>query len=319
MDVNCRPGTCIIPPNAWLPGDDARAVELPPCALGCLFNNKCSAERTQRNWNVALGYCDRAGRPRLTTQLGRPRSHDYRVYEEQDGSAGGPGGTRKGDCTSRACCACMERAVGLVQWMPEGGGRRRLEVDMYLLRCAQCVPRDQAMPTYAEFGEEMQRARRQSRAAERYTEAYMEQIAANEHLAAAARECAASDVATFGLEQDLDGWRGYSALNPRKRLRSDEAEEQRCVYDSTAAFGRVADAYEALEPHGVHAQSRRQGREAAARAAEQRAAREAARAAAEQGRAPRAARPRLSAPWQEAEAVAGGYAVGPFRHPLDGV
>ena len=74
--------------------DSPAAIELPPCALGCLFNNKCSAERTQRNWSLALGYCDRAGRPRLTAQLGRPRSHDYRVYEEQDGSAGGPGGSR---------------------------------------------------------------------------------------------------------------------------------------------------------------------------------------------------------------------------------
>ena len=307
--------------------DSPAAVELLPCALGCLFNNrlfnnrKCSAERTQRNWNVALGYCDRAGRPRLTTQLGRPRSHDYRVYEEQDGSAGGPGGTRKGDSAPRACCACMERAVGLVQWMPAGPHRRRrTEVDLYLLRCAQCVPRGQVMPTYAEFEEEMQRARRQGRAAERYTEAYMEQIAANEHLAVAARECAASDVATFDLEQDLDGWRGFSALNPRKRLRSDDAEEQRRVYDSTAAFGRVADAYEALEPHGVHAQSRRQGREAAARAAAQRAARaveqRAAREAAEQGRA---ARPRLSASWREAEAAAGGYAVESYTNPLDGV
>ena len=47
--------------------DSPAAVELLPCALGCLFNNRlfnnrrCSAERTQRNWNVALGYCDRAG------------------------------------------------------------------------------------------------------------------------------------------------------------------------------------------------------------------------------------------------------------------
>jgi hypothetical protein len=305
----------------------ATSNELPPCTLGCLFNNQCSAERTQRFWNVALGYCDRAGRPRVNPgRPGRRRSDDICFEEDRDGRAGGPGGTRGNDHVPRACSACMERAVDLHPWMPVGGGRRRTEVDLYLLRCAECVSRDRAMPSFEEFAAELERAQRRGRAAERYTEACMNQIAANGHLAAAARECAASDVATFDLEQDLDGWRGYSALIPRKRLRSDEADEQRCVYDSSAAFDRAVDAYAVLEPHGVHAQSRRARAEPAeARGAEQRAARAAERAAARAAEVAAAEQEcaaggsshgRATASRQEAEAAAGGYAVGPYTNIL---
>ena len=297
--------------------------ERPPCTLGSLFGNQCSAERRERNYSIAMGYVNRAGRPRVNPgRFGRRRSDDICFEEDRDGRAGGPGGTRGNDHVPRACSACMERAVDLHPWMPVGGGRRRTEVDLYLLRCAECVSRDRAMPSFEEFAAELERAQRRGRAAERYTEAYMNQIAANEHLAAAARECAASDVATFDLEQDLDGWRGYSALIPRKRLRSDEADEQRCVYDSSAAFDRAVDAYAVLEPHGVHAQSRRARAEPAeARGAEQRAARAAARAAevaaAEQEcAAGGSSHGRATASRQEAEAAAGGYAVGPYTNIL---
>jgi hypothetical protein len=257
--------------------------ERPPCTLGSLFGNQCSAERRERNYSIAMGYVNRAGKPRVNPgRFGRRRSDDICPEEDRDGRAGGPGGTRGNDHVPRACSACMERAVDLLPWMPEGGGRRRTEVDLYLLRCAQCVSRGQEAPSFAEHVAELERAQRRGRAAERYTEAYLARSAAEQRLAAAAQECATSGVATFDLEQDLDGWRGYSAVHPRKRLRSDEADEQRSAYDSSAAFDRAADAYAMLEPHGVHAHDRRARAEAAeaaeARVAEQCAARQVAAA-----------------------------------------
>ena len=265
------------------------ADELPPCLLGFLFNDrhgyKCSAERRERCYGVAMGYVDRAGKPRLNPgRPGRRGHHDYFPEVPRDGRAGNPGGTRKDDDVQRACRTCMERAVGLqtAGWMPVGdlgrGGRRRPEVDMFLLRCAYCVSRGQAVPTYTEFAAGWQRAQRCCRAAEQYSKAYLARCAADQHLAAAAQLCQESDVATFPLEQDLDSWRDYNAIGPGKRLRDDEAEEQRRTFDSMR-YGRITAAYETLEPDGVDAQAARQ-RRAAVEAREARVAEHNARQAA---------------------------------------
>ena len=278
------------------------ADELPPCTLGFLFGNRCSSERRERCYGVAMGYVDRAGKPRVNPgRFGRRGRHDFFEEEPRDGRAGNPGGTRKDDDVPRACCTCMERAVSLHQWMPVGdlgrGGRRRTEIDLYILRCAYCVSRDLAVPTYEEFAAGWQRAQRCCRAAEQYSKAYLARCAAERHLAAAAQECAASEVVTGDLERDLDSWRHYSAIGPGKRLRSDEAEEQRCAYDSLS-YDRLTGAYEVLEPDGVDAQAARQRREVAeareARVAEQRARQAAAAASGGAAGPPRATDWRLA-------------------------
>ena len=267
------------------------ADELPPCTLGFLFNDrhnyKCSAERRERCYGVAMGYVDRAGKPRLNPgRPGRRGRHDYFPEVPRDGRAGNPGGTRKDDDVQRACCTCMERAVGLHQWMPMGdpgrGGRRRPEVDLYLLRCAYCVSRGQAVPTSPEFAAGWQRAQRCCRAAEQYSKAYLARCAADQHLAAAAQLCQESDVATFPLEQDLDSWRDCNAIGPGKRLRDDDAEEQRRTFESRR-YGLITGAYEVLEPDGVDAQAARalaRQRRAAVEAREARVAEHNARQAA---------------------------------------
>jgi hypothetical protein len=66
-------------------------------------------------------------------------------------------------------------------------------------------------------------------------------------------------VATFPLEQDLDGWRDCNAIGPGKRLRDDDAEEQRRTFESRR-YGLITGAYEVLEPDGVDAQAARQRR-----------------------------------------------------------
>ena len=257
--------------------------ERPPCTLGFLFG-ACSDERRERNYNVAMGYCDRAGRPRVNPgRMGRPRHvggyAPVDFVEEPTGQPGGGGGTRKRDGVPRACNTCMEQAVDLLQWLPVGGERRRAEVDLFLLRVAQCVSRGQEAPSYEQFAAELERAQRQRAAAQAYTAACMARAAADERLRLAARACEANDVDREALEQDLDGCRGYGMLNPRKRMRADEADAQRCTYDSGAAFDRADEAYDALEPHSHGAMLRREAREAVkareARVAEQRAARDA--------------------------------------------
>jgi hypothetical protein len=159
------------------------------------------------------------------------------------------------------------------------------------------VSRGQAVPTYTEFAAGWQRAQRCCRAAEQYSKAYLARCAADQHLAAAAQLCQESDVATFPLEQDLDSWRDYNAIGPGKRLRDDEAEEQRRTFDSMR-YGRITAAYETLEPDGVDAQAARQRRAAVeareARVAEHNA-RQAAAAASEDGFAVPAVSPLNSA------------------------
>ena len=107
----------------------------------------------------------------------------------------------------------------------------------------------------------------------------MARAAADERMRLAARACEANDVDCEALEQDLGGCSGYGVLNPRKRMRADEADAQRCTYDSGAAFARANEAYDALDPRSHGAMLRREAREAAeareARVAGQRAARDA--------------------------------------------
>ena len=172
---------------------------------------------------------------------------------------------------------------------------RRREVPAPLM--ARCVSHDQAVPTYGEFAAEWRCAQRRCRAAEDYSKAFLARCAAEQHLAAAAQLCKESEVVTGDLERDLESWRHYSAIDQGKRLRSDEAEEQRRTFDSLS-YDRLTAAYEVLEPDGDDAQAARQRREVTeareARVAEQRAHQAAAAASGGAAGPPRATDWRLA-------------------------